>query len=135
VVSKHARFRPFWIGSDGVTAVAEYLAKDRAEDTEPALFVTAQGKRISTSAISATVAGWCKSAGIEPILCHRFRQTLALNLSKAGVPQLEMMKLLGYSNPESARHFIVERNEHPSPGIFRRMLRSLKEFLTEPMDW
>jgi site-specific recombinase XerC len=127
LLSKQARCRSFWVGPDSVTAVAEYLAKDRAEDDEPALFVTKQGKRVTTAAISATVARCCKGAGIELIGCFRFRQTLALNLANAGVPYLAMLKLLGYSNPKSALRFFPDhREDHPSPGIFRRLLGFLK---------
>ena len=127
LLSKQARCRSFWVGSDSVNAVADYLAKDRAADDEPALFVTKQGQRISTLAIRSAVASWCKSAGIEPIGCHRFRQTLALNLANAGVSYPAMMRLLGYSNPKSALRFFPDhREDHPSPGIFRRLLGFLK---------
>jgi site-specific recombinase XerC len=80
LLSKGGSCRTFWVGPDSVTAVAEYLTKDRAADDEPALFVTKQGKRVTTAEISATVAGWCNRVGIEPITCRRFRYTLALNL-------------------------------------------------------
>jgi site-specific recombinase XerD len=126
VVSKQASFRSFWIGSDSVTAVAEYLAKDRAEDAEPALFVTKRGKRVTTKAVSSAVARWCSIAGIEPIMCYQFRHTMALQLANAGVSCHEMAKLLGYSNPKCTIRFIGDSSVHPSPGIFRRLLGFLK---------
>jgi site-specific recombinase XerC len=96
LLSPQRRYRSFWIESDVVNAVADYLTKDRAEDDEPALLVTKQGKRINTSATSTVVAKWCKSAGIEPLGCHRFRQNLGVNLAVAGTSGLVMMQLLGY---------------------------------------
>jgi integrase len=97
LLSPQRRYRSFWIESDVVNAVADYLTKDRAEDDEPALLVTKQGKRINTSATSTVVAKWCKSAGIEPLGCHRFRQNLGVNLAVTGTSGLVMMQLLGYA--------------------------------------
>ena len=71
LLSKQRGYRSFWVGSDTTSAVIDYLIEERADEDEAALFVTMHGTRITTSAINAAVAKWCKSAGVEPIGCFR----------------------------------------------------------------
>lgn len=88
------------------------LAKS-STDSEPALFVSGQGQRLSKGALSRGIGRIARAAG-EKVTLHQFRHTCASQLVGAGFGLPYVQKLLGHRTLQTTMryHHVADRELH-----------------------
>jgi integrase len=76
--------RQFRVYRNTVRALQDYLSTARDQDSNPALFVDEQGKRLTQHSLRAMVYRWCDELGIDRISLHQFRYSLAQRRQRRG---------------------------------------------------
>ena len=92
---------------DTVTAmyVRNYLST--RHDDNPALFVGRTGERFLTGGIRDMLKRLEAVSGVEHVHPHKFRRTLATNMSKRGMPIQTIASILGHEKIETTMEYIV----------------------------
>ena len=88
----------------------EYLSG--RNDTEEALFVGKGGKRLQPGGVRAMLKELGERAHVEHVHPHKFRRTLATNLSKHGMPIQEVASVLGHEKLDTTMKYVVLDNEN-----------------------
>ena len=96
---------------DNVTAmyVKKYLAT--RNDTCEALFATRAKERFNTGGIRDMLKRLEERCGVDHIHPHKFRRTLATNLSKRNMPIQVISAILGHESIETTMEYIVLNKE------------------------
>ncbi len=101
VTGKGSRTRVVPVGAKAVVALHNWL-NARAlwvADASSALFVTAQGRRVSPRAVQARLKGWGTKQGLEGRLHpHRLRHSFASHLLESSGDIRAVQELLGHAN-------------------------------------
>lgn len=98
---KGGKSRLLPIGSKAVTAINNWLQQrlKNAAASEPALFVSNRGTRLSQRSIELRLEQWCKKKGIaEHIHPHMLRHSFASHLLESSQDLRAVQELLGHSN-------------------------------------
>lgn len=97
VFGKGEKWRTSYIDASAVVSLQSYLAS--RTDDNPALFVSSRRphKRITTGAIRRALHGLTEDSGVEDIIPHRFRHTMATTAINAGMPVESVQAILGHS--------------------------------------
>ena len=88
----------------------EYLSG--RNDTEEALFIGKGGKRLKPGGVRAMLKELGERAHVEHVHPHKFRRTLATNLSKHGMPIQEVASVLGHEKLDTTMKYVVLDNEN-----------------------
>lgn len=96
---------------DQVTAmlIERYLA-ERTDDC-PALFMGRAGIRLEPDGVRVMLNKVAARAGVEHVHPHRFRRTLATNLTRHGMPLQEVAEILGHEKVDTTMRYVVIDNE------------------------
>ena len=96
---------------DTVTAmyIRHYLAS--RTDDNPALFVTRANERFQTGGIRDLLKRLEERSGVDHVHPHKFRRTLATNLSKRNMPIQVISAILGHESIETTMEYIVLNKE------------------------
>jgi site-specific recombinase XerD len=127
VDGKGGRTRIVPVGEPALKALARYLERGRpllADDPdEPALFLSKNGKRLSTSDVRRRLRAWAQRAGAQGgIHPHALRHSFATHLLDGGADLRSIQELLGhatisttqvYTRIESARLRDAYARSHP----------------------
>ena len=89
--------------------VREYL-QSRTDDCE-ALFAGKGGKRFQPGGVRAMLNRIAKEAGVEHVHPHKFRRTLATNLTRHGMAIQEVATILGHEKLDTTMKYVVLNNE------------------------
>lgn len=92
---------------DAVTGmlISEYL-KTRTDDN-PALFIGQRKERLQPNGVRAMLNVLAKEAGVEHVHPHKFRRTLATELTRHGMPVQEVAAILGHENLDTTMQYVV----------------------------
>ena len=95
---KGGKSRELPIGRKATNAIEDWLAQ-RAESTDPALFTSQQGKRLSQRSIQLRLNKWCQKHGISlHVHPHMLRHSFASHLLESSQDIRAVQELLGHSN-------------------------------------
>ena len=96
---------------DAVTGMqlSDYL--DSRTDGSEALFVGKGGKRLQPGGVRAMLCKLAEDAGVEHVHPHKFRRTLATNLTRHGMPIQEVAQILGHEKLDTTMEYVVLDNE------------------------
>ena len=96
---------------DSVTGmlISEYL-ESRKDDCE-ALFVGLRGERLQPNGVRYMMTELAKRAGVDHVHPHKFRRTLATNLTRHGMPIQEVASVLGHEKLDTTMRYVVLDSE------------------------
>lgn len=106
----------------------DYL-RIRAGDTEPALFVGVQGKRLSQTILTQTFLRYARAAGVnrrKRVTPHTLRHVFASELLRAGANLRQIQELLGHKHLDSTQRY-TRVTAHELRGAVKRLRFPLAE--------
>lgn len=105
VCGKGGKWRTVYIDAKTVVSLQNYI-KERKDNNE-ALFVSLRSpyKRLSTSGIRRRLHELTGESGVENIIPHRFRHTMATTAINRGMPIESIQSILGHSQLETTMHY------------------------------
>ena len=111
VKGKGKKERAVYLDPVAGQVLKQYL--DGREDTEEdALFTSmTTGKRLTQSGARAALKRVAKAAGVENVHPHRFRRTLATELTRHGMPVQEVAAILGHEKLDTTMKYVVLDHE------------------------
>jgi site-specific recombinase XerD len=126
VEGKGSKTRVVPAGEPAWRAIARYLERGRpalAADSDPALFLSKTGRRLSTSDVRRRLNGWVRRAAVQGgVSPHTLRHSFATHLLEGGADLRAIQELLGhatisttqtYTRVESGRLKTVYASAHP----------------------
>ena len=97
--------------------ISQYLSKRK--DLNPALFVGKRLERLKPGGVRAMLKVLADKAGVEHVHPHKFRRTLATNLSRHGMQVQEVAKILGHEKIDTTMKYVV-LNKDDIKSSYRR---------------
>ena len=85
--------------------IGEYL-KTRTDDN-PALFIGLRNERFMPNGVRVMLKTLAKKAGVEHVHPHKFRRTLATELTRHGMPVQEVAAILGHEKIDTTMQYVV----------------------------
>ena len=85
--------------------LTEYL--NARTDSEPALFIGKGTKRLQPSGVRAMLKKLAGKASVEHVHPHKFRRTLATELSRHGMPIQKVANILGHEKLDTTMKYVV----------------------------
>lgn len=112
IIEKRNKQRVFTVSDDVIRLMRAWIA-DRetwgvSEADKNALFVSAQGARMSSLLVSNAVEHYCKVTG-KHITPHKLRGTCATLLSDSGMSVYEIQLMLGHSSPKTTEIYLQNK--------------------------
>ena len=89
--------------------LTEYL--DSRKDDYQALFVGLRGDRLTPNGVRNMLKRLAEKAGVEHVHPHKFRRTLATNLTRHGMPIQEVAHILGHEKLDTTMKYVVLDNQ------------------------
>ena len=91
-------------------AIQQYFAKRK--DSGEALFVGKEGKRLTPGGVREMLLTVSKIAGVENrIHPHKFRRTLATEMTRRGMPIQEVASILGHEKLDTTMEYVMLDHE------------------------
>ena len=97
--------------------LTEYL-HGRTDDS-PALFVNRYGERMKPGGVREMLNVLSEKAGVDHVHPHKFRRTLATDLTRHGMPIQEVAKILGHDKLDTTMKYVV-LNKDDIKASYRR---------------
>ena len=120
--AKGARQRTLPIHPALAPLLIDYLAY-RARDSERALFVGVQGKRLSQTIMTQTFLRYARAAGVtdrKRVTPHTLRHVFASELLRAGANLRQIQELLGHKHLDSTQRY-TRVTAHDLRGAVKRL--------------
>lgn len=108
VFGKGAKERIVYIDTVTAMYLKQYLAE--RTDTNPALFSSCYGDRLTVVGIQRMLQRLGQATGIPNVHPHRFRRTLATRLIDRGMPIQEVAHVLGHEKLDTTMRYIYIDN-------------------------
>lgn len=89
------------------------------KDDEPALFVGKRNERLLPGGVRTMLNKVAAAAGVDHVHPHKFRRTLATNLSRHGMPLQEVANILGHEKLDTTMKY-VKLNKDDIRSSYRR---------------
>ena len=90
-------------------ALEQYL--DSRNDSSEALFVGCRKERLQPNGVRVMLKELAKSVGVDHVHPHKFRRTLATNLSRKGMPVQQVAAILGHDKLDTTMTYIQMDDE------------------------
>ena len=126
VLGKGGKIRAFRVGPKALHAVGLYVATERGDNRNPALFLSARKERISCRAIQHILNRWCKRLEVPHIHPHQLRHSFATRNINAGMSSPVLQELMGHSNLATTQRYFHMKDERISREYF-----SVMEYITQ----
>lgn len=96
---------------DAVTGMLlkEYI--DERADVNPALFIGQRHERLTPSGVRIMLKNLGEKAGVFHVHPHKFRRTLATNITRRGMPIQTAASILGHEKLDTTMKYVVLNNE------------------------
>ena len=107
----------------GLVPLLISYAATRPSDCDPAMFVGAQGKRLSPTIMAVTFRRYATAAGVNQrkrITPHTLRHVFATELLSAGANLRQIQELLGHKHLDSTQRY-TRVNAHQLRGAIKRL--------------
>ena len=117
VHGKGNKERKVYLSAVAAMLVRRYLAERK--DDNPALFVNRYHERFKTNGIRDFLKRIEEVSGVEHIHPHKFRRTLATEMSRKGMPIQEVAKILGHDKLETTMEY-VQLSDDDTKQSYRR---------------
>jgi site-specific recombinase XerC len=121
VVGKGNKRRDFRIGPKALQALGDYIKAGRLNDSNPALFISSRGKRISCRTVQQLIDKWCKRLNLIHIHIHQLRHSFATRNVNAGMSLPVLQALLGHANPHTTGRYFRVQSERKTREYFSVM--------------
>jgi len=98
-----------------LSEVAGMLIKDylsERSDSSEALFVGRGVERLQPNGVRVMLRKIADAAGVEHVHPHKFRRTLATNLTRRGMPIQEVAAILGHDKIDTTMGYVVLNDEN-----------------------
>jgi integrase/recombinase XerC/integrase/recombinase XerD len=105
ITGKGDKEREFLVDLPALKLVQQYLS-ERGPDNDPALFLSNRKQRIDKRSIQHMFHTWCERLDLPHLHPHQLRSTFATRLNRAGVPILEISRLLGHASLDTTLAYI-----------------------------
>ncbi len=120
VVGKGKKRRDIRVGARALIALSEY-DQQRGDDTNPALFVSSRGTRLSCRTIQQILDKWCKQLNISHIHVHQLRHSFATRNVNAGMSLPVLQSFMGHAHPDTTGRYFRIRPERKTREYFSVM--------------
>ena len=110
VQGKNNKRRTLPIKSSLASTISSYISNDRKNNkysSSPYLFVSERSGKLHRNTVLAVVKKAGKEVGIKECYCHKFRHSLATNMSRNNVPIQVIQAFLGHSEIQTSIDFYV----------------------------
>lgn len=97
--------------------IYQYLSERK--DLNPALFVGKRIERLNPGGVRAMLNKLAYKAGVDHVHPHKFRRTLATNLSRHGMSVQEIAKIMGHEKLDTTMGY-VDMNKDDIKSSYRR---------------
>ena len=87
-------------------AIRRYVIQ--RQDTNPALWITEYGARLTYWGLREIIRRRAESAGIDPPTLHSFRRAFALNSLRAGMDIYTLQRLMGHADLQVLRRYLKQ---------------------------
>jgi site-specific recombinase XerC len=118
VLRKGNKIRTVAISERALQAIGDYL-DERGEDTNPALFVSRLGRRISTRAVQRLIDAMSVKIGAGHAHPHQLRHSFSESLSNSGLPEAGIQKRMGHDRLQTT-HVYIETSLKNAMAQYRR---------------
>lgn len=105
VHGKGDKERTVFLDQIAVMYLQQYLAERK--DDNPALFLNQQGTRLRPGGVRFMLCTLAADAGVDHVHPHKFRRTLATDLSRRGMPVQEIAAILGHEKLDTTMKYIA----------------------------
>ena len=117
VHGKGAKDRTVYLSDVAGMLISQYLA-GRTDDN-PALFVGCRNERLQPGGVRIMLNAVAKRAGVDHVHPHKFRRTLATELSRKGMPIQEVANILGHEKIDTTMKYVI-LNKDDVKSSYRR---------------
>lgn len=76
-------------------------------DDDPALFINKRGERLMQNGVRVMLKKLAEAAGVDHVHPHKFRRTLATDLSRHGMPIQEVANILGHEKLDTTMKYVI----------------------------
>lgn len=105
VIGKGDKERIVYLNDLAAETLKEYL--EERDDDNPALFIGRKGIRLKPGGVRAMLKKIAMDVRVTDVHPHRFRRTLATNLSRRGMPIQEVAAVLGHEKLDTTMKYVV----------------------------
>ena len=117
VHGKGAKDRMVYLSDVAGMLISQFLA-ERTDDN-PALFVGCRHERLQPGGVRIMLKAVAKRAGVDHVHPHKFRRTLATELSRKGMPIQEVANILGHEKIDTTMKYVI-LNKDDVKSSYRR---------------
>jgi len=123
VHGKGNRHRTAYLSPQAQNALYDWL-NCRPVTTDPAVFLSRRGKRLSVAGIQFILRKICKKTG-QKLTCHQFRHTFGRRMAEAGMSVTTLQALLGHASLRATQGYVHLSDLHLQAEYDRAMNSAL----------
>ena len=119
IVGKGNKERIVFINQKAMHHLKQYINK--RDGIQKALWINARGNRMSAEVVRARLKKIATDAGVKNVYPHRFRRTMASDLSRRGMPVQYIQRILGHEKIETTMLY-CDTDDRTTRAEFNRMM-------------